>query len=102
MSAQDNGGPAFPEIRIRSGGNYNPPTKLYYGGMTLRDYFAVHEPLDPNESIGTALAEQLVGSPLPRNEDGTYDALAVSKYWARAEAEYRYMRADAMLEARKK
>lgn len=35
-----NGGPAFPEIRIRSGDNYNPPTKLYYGGMTLRDYFA--------------------------------------------------------------
>ena len=34
------GGPAFPEIRIRSGDNYNPPTKLYYGGMTLRDYFA--------------------------------------------------------------
>ena len=32
--------PAFPEIRIRSGDNYNPPTKLYYGGMTLRDYFA--------------------------------------------------------------
>ena len=35
-----NGGPAFPEIRIRGGDNYNPPTKLYYGGMTLRDYFA--------------------------------------------------------------
>ena len=34
------GGPAFPEVRIRSGDNYNPPTKLYYGGMTLRDYFA--------------------------------------------------------------
>ena len=36
----NNGGPAFPEIRIRGGDNYNPPTKLYYGGMTLRDYFA--------------------------------------------------------------
>lgn len=35
-----NGGPAFPEIRIRSGDNYNPTTKFYYGGMTLRDYFA--------------------------------------------------------------
>jgi len=38
--SKENGGPAFPEIRIRSGDNYNPPTKLYYGGMSLRDYFA--------------------------------------------------------------
>lgn len=98
MSAQDNGGPAFP-CSHQNQMNGSPTEEM--SGMTLRDYFAVHEPLDPNESIGTALAEQLVGSPLPRNEDGTYDALAVSKYWARAEAEYRYMRADAMLEARK-
>lgn len=34
------GGPAFPEVRISSGDNYNPPTKLYYSGMTMRDYFA--------------------------------------------------------------
>ena len=94
MSAQDTGGPAFPAEHGRCQNNRED-------GMSLRDYFAIHEPLDPNESIGTALAEQLVGSPLPRNEDGTYDALKVSKYWARAEAEYRYMRADAMLEARK-
>lgn len=40
MSNTNTGGPAFPEIRIVSGDNYNPPTKLYYGGMTLRDYFA--------------------------------------------------------------
>ena len=40
MKKHNNGGPAFPEIRIRGGDNYNPPTKLYYGGMTLRDYFA--------------------------------------------------------------
>ena len=40
MTKHNNGGPAFPEIRIRGGDNYNPPTKLYYGGMTLRDYFA--------------------------------------------------------------
>ncbi len=94
MSARDDDFPAFPKAHSS---NYEDER-----GMTLRDYFAIHEPLDPNESIGTALAEQLVGSPLPRNEDGTYDALKVSKYWARAEAEYRYMRADAMLEARKR
>jgi hypothetical protein len=34
------GGPAFPAVKIISGDNYNPPTKLYHGGMTMRDYFA--------------------------------------------------------------
>lgn len=36
----NNGGPAFPGVRIESGDNYNPPKKIYRGGMTLRDYFA--------------------------------------------------------------
>ena len=40
MSNTNTGGPAFPEVRIISGDNYNAPTKVYYGGMTLRDYFA--------------------------------------------------------------
>jgi len=41
MSAPINdGGPAFPEVRVRDGDNYNAPTKIYYPGMTLRDYFA--------------------------------------------------------------
>ena len=40
IDTTNNGGPAFPEIRIRGGDNYNLPMKLYYGGMTLRDYFA--------------------------------------------------------------
>ena len=40
MITKNDGGPAFPEIRIRGGDNYNQPMKLYYGGMTLRDYFA--------------------------------------------------------------
>jgi hypothetical protein len=40
MSNTNTGGPAFPEIRIHGGDNYNAPTKVYYGGMTLRDYFA--------------------------------------------------------------
>ncbi len=36
------GGPAFPEIRIRQDGDpcYCPPTKVYYRGMSLRAYFA--------------------------------------------------------------
>lgn len=38
----NNGGPAFPEIRIKQTGDpcYNSPTKVYYKGMSLRDYFA--------------------------------------------------------------
>jgi hypothetical protein len=40
MNNTNTGGPAFPEVRIISGDNYNAPTKVYYGGMTLRDYFA--------------------------------------------------------------
>ena len=38
--SNNNGGPAFPGIRIKQGDNYNAPAKIYYGGMTLRDYFA--------------------------------------------------------------
>jgi len=40
MSNTNTGGPAFPAIKIISGDNYNAPTKVYHGGMTLRDYFA--------------------------------------------------------------
>lgn len=75
------------------------------GGMTLRDYFAAHEPLDPNESIGKALAEKLTGRRLPDfGSDeflGQHEfALAAALFWADAEAAYRYLRADAMLRAR--
>lgn len=73
------------------------------GGMSMRDYFAIHEPIDPNESIGKALAEKLVGRPLPE-KSGFSDSgecfLACAIFWADAEAAYRYLRADAMLRAR--
>ena len=71
-----NGGPAFPEIRIRGGDNYNPPTKLYYGGMTLRDYFAAK-----------AMQSYLL--------DKDRDSFTVEQ-WAQAS----YEMADAMLKAR--
>ena len=83
MSAQDNGGPAFPEIRIRSGDNYNPPMKLYYGGMTLRDYFAA--------KALQGFAAHLSGATKRGNETGP-----------EANARLAYEYADAMLEARKK
>ena len=40
MTTKDTGGPAFPEVRIKPGDNYNAPIKVHYGGMSLRDYFA--------------------------------------------------------------
>ena len=77
----NNGGPAFPEIRIRGGDNYNQPMKLYYGGMRLRDYFAAK-----------AMHQFLYGAVLPVGFDAS-DQLAILA--ARA-----YEMADAMLKAR--
>jgi hypothetical protein len=74
MSKQKTGGAAFPEVRIHAGDNYNPPTKIYHPGMTLRDYFA---------------AAALQGLLVHRSVDSEADS---------AESAYRY--ADAMLAAR--
>ena len=69
--------------------------------MTLRDYFAIHEPMSPVDTIGRVLAEQLTGKKLPHpSEDADYTPLKAVMFWADAEALYRYMRADAMLRAR--
>ena len=101
-----NGGPAFPcdQIIARDANGHMQGVEVSGPGMTLRDYFATHEPLDPNNSIGKALAEKLIGRRLPEKEDGFKDqyelALAVAIFWAGAEAAYRYLRADAMLRAR--
>lgn len=101
----DDGGPALPcEIGFGSidrNMHQTSNTVAQWYGMTLRDYFATHEPIDPNESIGVALAEQLAGRPHPAPA-GLKSAtpLDVAQFWADAEAAYRYMRADAMLKAR--
>ena len=72
-------GSAFPEIRIKGGDNYNSPQKIYYGGMSLRDYFA---------------AKALHGLMSP------YQEWAVERDAMRI-AEIAYEVADAMLQARK-
>lgn len=104
MAEIENGGPAFPTkhpaLDPRASGFFTED------GMTLRDYFAAHEQLDPNESIGLALAERLAGRPHPAPRDITGniksggDPVEVAVFWADAEAAYRYLRADAMLRAR--
>lgn len=93
----DDGGPAFP------GGVNEEYTNLdkgvpTQGGMSLREYFAAHEPIDPNDSIGVALAERLTGRSCPKSST---DPLDLALFWADAEAAYRYLRADAMLRARR-
>ena len=91
----EHGGPAFPHD---DRAEYNERA-----GMTLRDYLAAHEQLDPNQSIGKTLAEKLTGRRLPEMTDfvNQYEfALAAAIFWADAEAAYRYLRADAMLRAR--
>lgn len=81
MSNTNTGGPAFPEVRIISGDNYNAPTKVYYGGMTLRDYFA---------------AKCMQGlSALPPDFDNDRGTLEMV-------AKIAYEQADAMLKARNK
>jgi hypothetical protein len=60
---KDGGGPAFPEVRIRSGDNYNAPTKIYYSGMSLRDWLAgqalagMATHLMPNEQVAANAVE---------------------------------------------
>lgn len=98
MTARDTSAPAFPQPQQIA--NDLHPGFGRDAGMSLRDYFAVHEPIDPNESIGRALAEKLTGRPLPIKAGNTYDPLEVAIFWADAEAAYRYLRADAMLRAR--
>lgn len=108
MAGIKDGGPAFPvEVDCNQPyGRQTGNTVWQSYGMTLRDYFATHEQLDPNESIGLGLAERLAGRahPGPRDEGGKLkagaDPVDVAVFWADAEAAYRYLRADAMLRAR--
>lgn len=103
------GGPAFP-VADYDHQTFAPKTleenRRLRSGMSLRDYFAAHEPMDPNESIGLKLAERLTGRthPSPKDEKGQFtvgaDPVDVAIFWADAEAAYRYLRADAMLRAR--
>ena len=76
MKQVNSGGPAFPEVRVRGGDNYNPPTKIYFGGMSLRDYFAA--------KILPTIYEDCTGG----------------EQWKDFVAQEAYRMADAMLKAR--
>lgn len=82
------GGPAFPGVRIEAGDNYNPPRKIYRGGMTLRDYFAAKAMQGfLANSGGLIQANSMSGWNFTNCEPSDVATLA-------------YVMADAMLEAR--
>ena len=94
MTTQPNdGGPAFPSEQGHTpDGLWN---QSYCQGMSLRDWFAGTVPPLP-EATSDAYAESLLGAPPP----SSHDRLDHARYWARADAVYRYMCADAMIAAR--
>lgn len=49
MSEQkrDDGGPAFPTDELKYGGSFNEAAAKRHGGMSLRDYFIAHAPVEP-------------------------------------------------------
>lgn len=87
------GGPAFPcpEIRTHDTGDIVQNADQ---GVTKRDWIAAQ--MDCRVSVRNA--EALMGSTVPL--PGT-DPIEHMQWWARAEAKYRYLKADAMMEMRK-
>lgn len=86
------GGPAFPcgEIRTHDTGDIVHNADQ---GVTKRDWLAAQ--MDCRVSVRNA--EALMGQAVP----GMEDPIAHMLWWALAEAKYRYLKADAMMEARK-
>lgn len=84
------GGPAFPcpEVRTHDTGDIISNADQ---GVTKRDFFAAH--VDITLSMRTAHA--LMGTSIPT------DTIGEMNWWAEAEAKYRYLKADAMMRARK-
>jgi len=97
MSTQkDDGGPAFPQYRTEY-----PECE---GGMTLRDWFAGQETLaewdSPQAAPSRQMCELLAGSPMPEGGWST-NILESFKWEAKWRSALRYIRADAMIAARK-
>lgn len=96
MSTVYDGGPAFPCGREwhedRSG-----VSRWEENGMSLRDYAAIHTDMDGLRFPSIHDAAKFMGEK-PPDSDNTMDVLMLSM---RVEARLRYMKADAMLAARK-
>jgi hypothetical protein len=99
---KDTGGPAFPQM-IGTGkaiwGEDGIATfdKEIVGGMTLRDYAAIHGQGLP-DNCTHSYAGHFNADPKPPEGD----AIAWAKWWAKAEWAARFINADAMLAERNK
>lgn len=92
----NDGGPAFPSQE-----NVNDPRisgLLFTPGMTLRDYFAAKEDISDLDSLPTHMIEKIAGEKVPSIG---IDPIGFITVEAKARAKIKYIRADAMLEARK-
>lgn len=86
------GGPAFMVAELAN---------IKHEGMTLRDYFAAQT--QPEGELGIAAAEAITGLKAPdydKYKDKADFWVESIGFWAIAHAKYKYMQADAMLEAR--
>jgi hypothetical protein len=97
----NDGGPAFP-VQTRpceNGFEYGHqcgPTTVQYGGMTIRDYFAIRAPVEcVNAIAGETVSE--VSEFLGLESEDQYDP---GFHWAIADCKARYIWADHMLTAR--
>ena len=88
------GGPAFPGTTSQPNkrGVYYP---VHHPGMTLRDWFAAHV-VGFSEGAGDDTVDRFNRDPKPPRDD----RLAWAIWFAKADARYRYLLADAMLAAR--
>lgn len=102
MSAIDDGGPAFPVLEQRCGNG--ELIQHFAPGMTLRAYIATHRPApnDINVSQGRAFAgeDEPSRSAFADSPDGIQEwKLAMQMWWAKVEAAYSVMKADALIAA---
>lgn len=88
----NNGGPAFPGIRIEAGDNYNPPKQFHRSGMSLRDYFAAKAMLALLTHHGGYTGDEAHQSSIPCLREDVLDVDSL--------AQYAYSQADAMLAER--
>lgn len=89
----DDGGPAFPNTAKPMTG------EVAEWGMSLRDWFAGNERIHREETFGWEVCEALAG-PRPEKDQKT-DPIGWEIWQATWQAKIRFIRADAMLAARK-
>jgi hypothetical protein len=92
----EDGGPAFPVVNQRDENNGDVATWASEG-ISARDYFAAHVQIDV-ENMSIKHAELLIGMRCPDYASHPEENML---FWIDAECKHRYLKADAMLKARK-